>query len=148
MIKPLLDGFDPAGRPLLFYVGSANFGLLCALRGTGLAQLSKSGKVIRRDQRFAPTLLIREKQPRQLPPAAIAGGTPHGVPSCRFGNAFLRCPRCLEELRRRSLRQRVSPQPRSETGRRAVARSVSINQVGDGTFGAVCKLARHYRWAR
>jgi hypothetical protein len=38
MINPLLEGFDPARTPLLFYV---KFGLL-RLQETGRAQLSKS----------------------------------------------------------------------------------------------------------
>jgi hypothetical protein len=101
----------------------------CTLLETGLAQLSKSGNGLRRIGNLRPLANTR-KQLRRLPPAAIAG-----VLRVMYLDAasmlLLRCPRCLEELRCRSPRERGSPQPRSETGRRAVARSVSImNQVG------------------
>jgi hypothetical protein len=50
MIQPLLEGFDPARRPLLFSRGIL---ACCALLETGRAQLSKSGQGLRRDQQFA-----------------------------------------------------------------------------------------------
>jgi hypothetical protein len=59
MIKRLLEGFDLAGTPLLFYVGARIFAC-CALLETGRARLSKSGKGLRRDRQFAHTLLIGE----------------------------------------------------------------------------------------
>src|SRR4029077_5457341 len=89
-----------------------------------------SGSIVQiwllRDRQFARTLLNRQKQLLQLP-SAIAGVLRmecHDTAS----TTFFWCPRCLEELWRRSPRLHVSP--RSETGRRAVARSASIvNQV-------------------
>jgi len=120
IINPLLEGFDPARRPLLFYV---EFWPVAPL-GDG------SGSIVQiwllRDRQFARTLLNRRKQLRQLP-SAIAGYSRWSIMIPPRQRPFW-CPRCLEELRRGSPRQRVSP--RSETGRRAVARSASIvNQV-------------------
>jgi len=122
MIKPLLEGFDAARRPLLFYVEfwpvarcKRRVGLNCQ----NLAMWAASGSAI--------CAANSRKQLRQLAPAAIAG-----VPRVVYLDAastmlFLGRPRCLEELRRCSPRQRVSP--RSEAGR-AVARTLSIvNQV-------------------
>jgi hypothetical protein len=100
-----------------------NFDLLRLLR-------DGSGSIVQiwllRDRQFARTLLNRRKQLRQLP-SAIAGYSAWSV-MIPLRQRLFWCLRCLEELRRRSPRQRVSP--RSETGRRAVARSASIlNQV-------------------
>lgn len=122
-IKPLLEGFDPARRPLLFLW---NFGLVRLLE-TGRAQVSKSGNGLRRDQQFARTVLKTRKHLRQLAPAAIAGYSAWCIMiPLRQTPSWVSA--VLEELRRRSPRLRVSP--RSETARRAVARSASIaNQV-------------------
>src|ERR1700732_3241961 len=63
MINPLLEGFDPARRPLLFYV---EFWPVAPLR-------DGSGSIVQiwllRDRQFARTLLNRRKQLRQLPSA-------------------------------------------------------------------------------
>src|SRR6266852_1588718 len=120
MINPLLEGFDRPGGLCFFHV---EFWPVAPLR-------DGSGSIVQiwllRDRQFARTLINRRKQLRQLP-SAIAGYSVWSI-MIPFRQAFFGCPRCLEELRRRSPRQRVSP--RSETGRRAVARSAStVNQV-------------------
>ncbi len=63
MINPLLEGFDPARRPLLFSCGIL---ACCVFKETGRAQLSKSGYF------GIGNFLNRRKQLRQLP-SAIAG---------------------------------------------------------------------------
>jgi hypothetical protein len=60
LINPLLEGFDPARRPLLFSCGIL---ACCAFkRRVGLVQIW-----LLRDRQFARTLLNRRKQLRQLP---------------------------------------------------------------------------------
>jgi hypothetical protein len=118
MINPLLEEFDPARRPLLFLW---NLGCCASKRRVGLncPNLATSESAI--CAHFA-------KQAETAPTIASAiADTPRRIMiplrQSRFG-----CPRCLEELRRRSWRQCVSE--RWETGWRAVARSASIvNQV-------------------
>jgi hypothetical protein len=69
MINLLLEGFDPARRPLLFYV---EFWPRAPVRdGAGsIVQIWQGG--LRRDQQFARALLIGETAP-SVAPAAIAG---------------------------------------------------------------------------
>src|SRR5260221_14683292 len=124
MINPLLEGFDPARRPLLF-----SRGILACCAFTCCAFWS--GSIVQiwllRNRQFARTLLNRRKQLRQLP-SAIAGVLRMEYHDTVSTTPFFGYPRCVDKLRRRSPRQRVSP--RSETGRRAVARSAStVNQV-------------------
>ena len=106
MIKRLLDGFDLAGRPLLFYVGSANFRLLCALRdGSGsiilMWQGATSGSAI------CAHIANRRKYVRGFL-RRLRGVL--RVVYLDVGSTRLFCGvrACLEELRLRSPRQRVS----------------------------------------
>ena len=118
MINPLLEELDPARRPLLFL---RNFGLLC-LQEKDRAQCpnpATSESAIcahfAKQAETAPTIALRDcGYPRRIM-----------IP---LRHSRLGCPRCLDELRRHSWRQRVSE--RWETGWRAVARSAPImNQV-------------------
>jgi hypothetical protein len=104
MIKPLLEGFDPARRPLLFYV---EFWPVAPVRdGAGsIVQIwqGASGSAI------CAHFANRRKQLRRSALAAIAGVLRVVYPDTPLTMPFLRCPRCHEELRRRSPRQRVLP---------------------------------------
>src|SRR5260370_382598 len=71
MINPLLEGFDPARRPLLFSCGIL---ACCAFKFWPVAPLRDgSGSIVQiwqlRDRQFARTLLNRRKPLRQLPSA-------------------------------------------------------------------------------
>jgi hypothetical protein len=92
----------------------------CTLLETGLAQLSKSGKGLRRDGNL-DHLLIREKQLRQLPPAAIAGVLRVMYPNAALTMLFWGV--CGASMSRGTFAATVRFAPRSETGRRAVARA-------------------------
>ena len=101
-------------------MGNANFGLLYALR-------DRSGSIVKIWQRvtsgsaFCDHLLIRKKQLRQLPPAAIAG-----VLRVMYPNAALTMLFCGVRGASRSRGTFAATArfaPRSETGRRAVARA-------------------------
>jgi hypothetical protein len=74
MIRPLLEGFDPARRPLLFSRGI----LACsALLEEGAASIFQIWQGLRRDRQFA--LPIPENTSVSWPPGAIAGVPPPGV---------------------------------------------------------------------